>query len=467
MEVRSEITTLFPLNRILPVIIVIEGFVSIAIEILCIRQLLPVAGGSVIVTSLIIGFFLLSLALGYQQGGKRNANFQKVLRTNFFIAAIWFGIGLSYLFVEIFFYSIQKMSGPHILFPLIAYLVLVVAPLVYILGQTIPITMHMIRQTASAGKIGGNTLGLSTLGSFMGALVTTLICMYFFGVAWTIVINFLLLQFITILLVETRIAFYLQLFVTLVMTVIIYNLNIPAENSLFILTDNYANYQIRDSNNSSMAKGEKMLVINDGISSFINNEKHGLRYIELIKKMLFDDMKLQNADILVLGAGGFTVSAENKQHNKFTYVDIDNKIKKITVPGFIHEVDGSLIIDDARHYIQSVAKLYDVIISDAYSDVKAVPAHLLTYEYMQAIHKRLTANGLAIFNIVANPTLADPYSRRIDNTIRAVFSDCMVVPLVYANRATNIIYTCRNANQIDKQVYSDNLNNSATDSFAW
>lgn len=71
---------------ILPLIILIEGFVSISVEILAIRQLLPVAGGSVIVTSLIIGVFLLFLALGYKQGGKLHINPKKVLQTNFFIS---------------------------------------------------------------------------------------------------------------------------------------------------------------------------------------------------------------------------------------------------------------------------------------------------------------------------------------------------------------------------------------------
>lgn len=41
---------ILPFNLIQPIIILLEGFVSVALEILTIRQLLPVAGGSVIVT---------------------------------------------------------------------------------------------------------------------------------------------------------------------------------------------------------------------------------------------------------------------------------------------------------------------------------------------------------------------------------------------------------------------------------
>ena len=85
---------------ILILIIFLEGFVSVSIEILTIRQLIPVAGNSVIVTSLIIGVFLLFLALGYQKGGTQQKNLQKILQFNFSFAAIWLGIGLSFDFIR-------------------------------------------------------------------------------------------------------------------------------------------------------------------------------------------------------------------------------------------------------------------------------------------------------------------------------------------------------------------------------
>ena len=58
-------------NQILLFLIIfIEGFVSVAVEILTIRQLIPFAGSNVVVTSLIIGIFLLFLSIGYWRGGK-------------------------------------------------------------------------------------------------------------------------------------------------------------------------------------------------------------------------------------------------------------------------------------------------------------------------------------------------------------------------------------------------------------
>src|SRR3990167_10948702 len=96
MQPRAGMHTLISLRFLLPFIILVEGFASIAIEILTIRQLLPVAGGSVIVTSLIIGVFLLFLALGYEKGGRIELHLHHILRRNFLIVAVWIGVGLSY-----------------------------------------------------------------------------------------------------------------------------------------------------------------------------------------------------------------------------------------------------------------------------------------------------------------------------------------------------------------------------------
>lgn len=447
-------------NWILPCIILLEGFVSIATEILTIRQLLPVAGGSVLVTSLVIGIFLLFLALGYHHGGKQIGNLYARLRKNFLIAALWLGIGLSYLFVAVFFYEIQKILGQHVLYPLIAYLLLITAPLIFVLGQTVPITMNMIRQTQSLGRIGGNTLALSTVGSFFGALFSTLVLMFFLGVAWTVFLNALVLLLLYLFLTENILKDFYHFFFVIAALIIIYGLNIQVENKTFTLTNQYANYQIVKEPNG------KILMINDAPSSLSDPERKGFTYIENIKQILFHQLNFRNRDILVLGAGGFTLSAENTYQNHFTYVDIDAKIKKIAQDNFGY-ADDHLVVDDARHFVANTSQSFDAIVVDAYSDVKLVAAHLLTKEYMTTILNRLKPEGVAIFNIIANPMLTDHYSKRVDNTIRAIFHNCMVMPQIYKNQPTNILYICSNVMQNDHKIYSDNFNNSTTDSFVW
>lgn len=468
MQAREGIQTIMPLKYLIPLIIIVEGFASIAIEILTIRQLLPVAGGSVVVTSLIIGIFLLFLALGYEKGGRVQHDLHRVLRRNFLIAGIWSGIGLSYIFITYFFALIQSSTGPHIVYPLTAYLVAVLAPSIYWLGQTLPIIMNIVKQNHSAGVIAGKALGLSTVGSFLGAVLTTLILMYYLGVAWTVVIVFLSLILLAVLLSQTATTSTILLGVIAVATFFVYYLNVGVERSLFLLTNNYANYRILDSGNSKLKDGQKILVINETLSSFTDNKHNAFRYIEVLRKLIYKDLNLKHANILVLGAGGFTLTNGQPDVNKVTYVDIDKRIKDVVVPGFLDKIKDKIIIDDARNFLNNNTQQYDVIITDVLSDYKAIPAHLLTHEFMLTIKKHLTPDGHAMFNIIANPMFTDPYSKRINNTIRSVFGACVVVPVDYHNSVTNLVYACaNNSRKQDKVVYVDNLNNSTTDSFEW
>lgn len=470
MQARQGIySTFLQMRYLLPIIILIEGFASIAIEILTIRQLLPVAGGSVIVTSLIIGIFLLFLAIGYERGGHVKTELHEKLRRNFVIAAIWVGVGLSYIFINSFFTNIEKIVGKHIVYSLVAYLLIIIAPAIYLLGQTLPITMNIVRQDKMTGVIAGKVLGISTIGSFLGATFTTLILMQYVGVAWTVFLTFALLIILTLLLSHTMTSFWRTFILALVAGIVIYAMNVSFEKSTFKLTNTYANYSILTSKTSSIREDEKYLIINGVFNSYTNKRGEVFPYVEMIAKVIYDDLQLVNADILVLGAGGFTLSQNDAGGNHFTYVDIDSQIKQVVVPDFIPVIKDNLVIDDARHYLVSTDKKFAVIVVDTYSSLHAIPAHLVTREFMLSIkHHLIDQGGYAIFNIIADPFFTDAYSKRIDNTIRSVFGSCAVLPFKYANQETNIIYACSHLTHAqDKVVYTDDKNSSTTDSFAW
>lgn len=467
MQPRIKIETLFPVIYLLPTIILIEGFASIAIEILTIRQLLPVVGSSVIVTSLIIGVFLLFLAIGYERGGKTTDNLYHVLRRNFFIAAIWVGIGLSYLFIKLFFNFVYHINT-HTILPLLIYLLLILSPAIFLLGQTLPITMNIVRQNQLAGAIAGKTLGLSTIGSFLGATLTTLVLMHYLGVAITVFFIFALLMSLALLLSQSREAFVVQALGACVAALVVYSFNIVAEQQMFVLTDNHANYQILDYKNINAPGNTRYLIVNESYSSKIDDNGEPFPYVKVMQKIILDDLKMREAEILVLGAGGFTLSAGDTKTNHFTYVDIDDRIQQVVEPQFLKKINGELIAADARHYIKATQKKYDVIVVDAYSNITSIPAHLLTAQFMHETKKRLKNNGYVLINIIANPFFNDAYSRRIDNTIRNAFGSCAVAPLHYRNAITNIIYVCNNHTDMqDNVVYTDNLNNSTMDSYSW
>lgn len=456
--------TLTPL--IILLVILIEGFVTIAVEMLTIRQLITVVGNSVIITSLIIGVFLLFLAIGYYRGGQYTANYQHILKRNFTWSSVLLGVGISYTFIQLFFYVLFAQLHVFGLVALTIYLLFITAPLVFLLGQTVPITTNLFRYEHHIGSVSGKVLALSTVGSFLGSILSTLILMNFFGVAWTIYINFLLLILLILLLVKLEEDFFLIILLA-VASIIIFILNITMENRLFVKTNNYGDYQINANiYYPAVNNVGNLLTINNSASSFLTIDRKGFPYIEEIKRILFQDLRLRNKNILVLGAGGFSLSAESNYTNRFFYVDIDGNLPGIAKKGFIDSINGHFIHDDARKFLMQTKQKFDAVVSDVYSSRFTIPFHLLTKEYFLSVRSVLNLNGVAIFNIIANPMLHDQYAKRVDNTIRSVFNNCMSVALPYHNGPANILYICPRENNRDQTIYTDNKNPSMIDIYS-
>jgi predicted membrane-bound spermidine synthase len=447
-------------------VILLEGFVTIAVEILTIRQLTPFVGNTVVAISLIIGVFLLFLALGYRRGGQYLGDYRAVLIGNFTLAALWLGIGLSYYFTASFFYYSHHWFTSNLLLNLTAYLLLIVAPLVYILGQTVPITANMFREQASVGQISGRVLFWSTLGSFSGAVITSLILLTWVGVAWSIVINFCLLALLILLLVDTWRVHWWRLIVLSVGLLVIYQLNVEVNRQVFIHENHYANYQLATDVEIEPGRVGNALVINQSVSSFLGNDGRPAPYIILIQKFLFDDLQLRDKRILVIGAGGFSLTQSSRYGNQWTYVDIDPAVETITREYFNPQLQEDFIAADARQYLRDNDTPFDVIINDAYSNNIMIPDYLLTHHYFQDLSAQLTDDGIAVFNFILHPLYADRYSRRVDNTVRSVFQHCAVVPLRYVAEYANVLYFCHKAPyNIKEQVYTDDLNPASLDFF--
>jgi predicted membrane-bound spermidine synthase len=455
-------------NVLLLIVILIEGFVSIATEIITIRQLVAVVGNSVVVTSFIIGVFLLALAYGYKYGGRYVDNYTAILQRNFIIASGLLGLGLSYSFIILYFNYVETNITTHSIYILVSYLLLIVAPLIFLLGQTVPITMSLFGQELRAGIIGSKVLHISTIGSFLGAVLTTIVFMNLLGVAWTLIINCLLLLLAAVVINKNIKAQLLNIVSIAVIVPIIYWVNIELIKGDMVFSNAYSNYNVIDPFETRDGRVGKTLSINGSDSSFIENDNlSGFKYIEKIKKIVFDEMQLRNKDILVLGAGGFSITAAGTHENNFTYVDVDPDMHKVVAKNFSSKINGNFVASDARVFLRTNQKKYSLIISDTYGGKRSVPAHLLTKEYFGLLASNLDQSGVVIFNMIIRPTLDDPYSQKVDSTVRAVFNSCMVSPLKYSDKLSNVLYICKNNLSAQRaEVYADNLNRASLDVYS-
>lgn len=128
-------------------IIFLEGYVVLATELLAIRQLIPFVGGGTETVAIIIAAVLMPLAFGYYLGGRYRAKngrsgiitIREKLIRNIINSSVFLVIGLSYVFLELFFVGLHGIGMHHRVLQTFIYSLLFLAAPIFMLGQTVPL----------------------------------------------------------------------------------------------------------------------------------------------------------------------------------------------------------------------------------------------------------------------------------------------------------------------------------------
>ena len=406
-------------------LLLIEGFIGLSIQMLMIRQLTPEVGASAVSSSWIIGFFLLSLAIGYKKGGENKRKPLDVLGDNLIKVALWAGVGLSSFFVMLLF---QMGSSLSTLVLLILYCLLVVVPIAYWMGQSLPLLIQESKWGKNNAEISGNALYLSTIGSFLGAVVTTTVFLYFFGSICTLILISLVSLFVGVNLKfrsksqGKSINFIKPLFFGALILVI----NIGFSSMMGMKGSQYADIFVVHDDKNNVTR----LVANNTVMSKLKDGKNDTWYLKQFNSFVGEN-KLEGEEILVLGAGGFVAHLENPESN-FIYVDIDPTLKEISENEFLKEkIKHKFVVSDARRYLIDNKKKHKLIFLDAFSSQRSIPSHLVTKEFFNLIRERLEKNGTLIVNTIINYEYKTDYSRRFHSTILSAFPFCKSLSLIH------------------------------------
>lgn len=434
-------------------IVFIEGYCSLGAEVIALRRLLPHVGSSIVVTAPTIGFFLLALALGYAAGARVSADYRRIVARNFLISAVLVGVGLAGVSVDWMFAHLQPV--------LIAYLCFIGAilcPIAWLLGQTVPILTNLM-QTQRTGEASGMALYWSTLGSFLGSLTLSLVVMQWLGVAAAVVACALGLL-IGVLLLAGRQAKMAALVLATAGLVAAINLQ-----QVLTADTAYADYAV----NAVELDGQqdaRAFMVNKSLASLIDASEppHYTRYIEHLRRILRDDLGFRDRDILVLGAGGFTLS-HREPANRYTYVDIDPKIREVAEKHFLHDsARGEFIVDDARRFIATTERRFDAVIVDVYSSHTSIPGHLVTREFWDGARRVLQPDGILLANLILDGKLETPYARNLLATIESVFGRCAVDVLHKGKPLANVEVACfASSLPTPVQLYRDEKNRADLD----
>lgn len=444
-------------GRMATALLLIEGFVSVSIQMIVLRQLVPVVGYSINVTSIVITTFLGALALGYRQGGRHRVDIGDKIQRNLILVAMLSGLGLSYWLVE-YVFSLYFARFDSALIAVALYSVFFLGPIVYFLAQTVVLLINF-RQGAAAAEQAGETFHISTIGNVVGGLATTLIVMYYLGIAAAVVLNVSLLV-LAYLLIANRLSLRsVVLSIAALLVALVFN--VIVEREIFLVTTAHGNYSIADTREES----GRYLFANGQNASRTDNLGIGHPYIEWFEDHLFAGQSVPT-DILVLGAGGFSLGQGRIVKSTLTYVDVDERLAMIA-ESFLSPNSrlGGFAPEDARAFLIRTLNQYDAIVLDTYSQRSSVPAHLVTKEFFSLLRDRLTVGGVVYMNFIFSDDDSYTFSRGIDNTIRSVFAKCSTHRINTTSIAMfNLLYRCeRNGLDSYGVVYTDGNTKAAFD----
>ncbi|MCB1563697.1 MAG: fused MFS/spermidine synthase [Alphaproteobacteria bacterium] len=413
-------------SLLLLTIIVLEGYVVLSTELLAIRLTIPFVGSGTDTVSIIIAAVLMPLAFGYYAGGqfrprrfgKHFLTIRKKLVLNIVISMGILLVGLSYPLLRSFFPVLAQSGIDGRLAQTAVYAALFLATPVYLLGQTIPLISNFFSKD-ELSRITGRILFFSTLGSFMGATVSTLVLMSTIGVHYTAAVNFGILTLLAFLLSKKKTG-ELPLFALLIAIIATLLNSGTVLRSLHVVKDNrYNTIAVYEHD------GERYLTINHNNSSLYTNAGRKHPYIHFIENNILKDVwnRVPPKNILVIGAGGFTLGFEDRT-NSYDYVDIDGDLKEIAETYILKEPllpNKHFHAVPARAFLTQKGKNYDLIVLDAFLGRTTMPEHLITREFFEQVKARLNTHGIVVANFITSPGFVTPFSRHIDNTFRSVF----------------------------------------------
>jgi spermidine synthase len=422
--------------HLLWLIIFLEGFAVLATELLAIRLMLPFVGSGTEIVAIIISAVLMPLAFGYHHGGKayslawhtarsqgkRPRTTRELLSYNALHALCILALGLSYP-VLAFFTSLLEAMGirnPIAITTLYSLCFLVVP--VYLLAQTIPLISRYFRYV-SMHHVTGKMLYYSTIGSFLGSIITTLVIMPFLGVHYAAMIIGGVLTLLVLLPLRRRFDYSMVLALLFLGLCISFNAPSSLRNQHIVSNNGYNLIAVRD----DAEKNTRHMIMNHSNSSAIaisGTEDKRHEYIRMFEAMVIDgNPAAKPREILVLGAGGFTAGLYDRK-NRYTYVDIDPALKDVAEQHFLQHPlhpNQTFVAQSARAYLNESKKLYDAVLVDTYTHVTSIPLETISVEFLQKIHDRLKPDGLIVANVIGTPLQHDLFMQHYANGFMRVF----------------------------------------------
>jgi len=382
----------------------LEGASVMAVELLAAMMLAPYFGSGLYTWGAAIGVTLVSLLLGYYLGGRTASKFnhQNIL---------YWVILFSSVFI-ILMPSVSKslpLSFEHInpIAAVVLLSIILILPSLLLLGMVPTLLIRLLSEKVeSAGSVTGMVYAISTLGGIFSIFLMGFYVIPEFGLSIPAIITGLVLGIITFMLL----LMHGKIVVLIYFAVVVF--------AFFSLKEKKTHLSVRQAGIKVLYRSEgllgqilvtdiqhggnaaeRILFVNRMGQTYINlnTGKSRWSYVDYVTSAA--SILPEGSDVLLLGMGGGTVANQLQKILGLNVdaVELDERMVRIAKRYFALTNNVRVIIDDARHYIESTESTYDLILFDVFKG-EVPPAHVLSVECFEKAISLLNPGGFIMVN---------------------------------------------------------------------
>lgn len=375
----------------------VVGGVIMMVELLGTRILAPFFGNTIYTWSSLITVTLVALSIGYFVGGEI-ADRKPDLRIIYLIillACLWI------ILIPLFRPTILMRSNSFspLFGSLFSAFVLFTPPLI-LLGMVTPFAIKLETvKLKTLGTTAGSLFAVSTIGSFVGTVLTGFYLIPNFAIDTIILLTaFLLFAMVGLWFISKKewkllVSFFFVLALSYSLSQAVVSPELSADTALVYKTQSpYGEIKVVDK------VGTRYLLIDNTIQTVMDKgsgrlTSEHLKFVEM--STLFNPSA---KDVLIIGLGGGLLSNSLEERGlNVESVEIDPVVKHVAEEYFGYE--GVAYVDDGRYFLRHTDKQYDIIIIDAFSPHN-VPPHLITSEMFKDVKSNLRRGGVLVIHTV-------------------------------------------------------------------
>ena len=430
----------------------LEGSTVMAVELMAARMLAPWFGSSLYVWATVIGITLLSLALGYFAGGKLADKYAHLNTIHWVVlsAAVFLVLmHSSSQFLTVVFAAIDLRISV-----VVVSLFLILPPLLFLGMVPTLLIRYLTNKLENAGATTGRVFSISSASGILALPVVGFFVIPAFGLTVPSIVIGLLVGVVPLikLLGQKK---YLSLLLALVMLLSFSQRtgkgSTPDLKVLRYSEGLLGQVLVADifKNGAGGATNDRMLFINRMGQTNINGNTQNSNWNYLPFSTAIASKVPAGSKSLLLGLGGGSMANALLAglQTEVDAVEFDPRIAGVARDFFNLNPAVKVIVDDARHYLETTNKTYDLILFDLFKG-ETQPPHLLTLECFQRAKSLLSKEGIIIvnFNGFLSAEIGKP-GRSVYTTLQAAGLETRILPTPGAEQDRNTLFIATSEKQ--------------------